>query len=152
MRLQICRKKRRIDPGEAGCLTFMKRWGIDVSELMPWMHNHLSELQTSGLLATGVILVLALVLLNRAASELHRSRSQRMKSEQTFQRLQALLETRDRGETPFESIRGARVSMSGPVVRSSRPLSAKSEPKPAPRSEPRVMPFASRLSSRRQVQ
>jgi hypothetical protein len=115
------------------------------------MNSHIVELQASGLIATGVILVLALILLNRAASELYKSRSQRVKSEQTFERIQSLLATRDRGESPLESMRGSRISMSGPVVRSIRPVSAKSEPKPAPRSEPKVTPFASRPSTRRLV-
>jgi len=115
------------------------------------MNSHIIELQTSGLIATGVILVLALILLNRAASELYKSRSQRLKSEQTFERIQTLLAARDRGESPFESVRGGRVSMSGPVVRGSRPLSVKSEPKPAPRNEPKVTPLATRLSARRSV-
>ena len=115
------------------------------------MNSHIVELQTSGLIATAIILVLALILLNRAASELYKSRSQRVKSEQTFERIQTLLAARDRGESPFEGLRGARVSMSGPVVRSSRPMSVKSEPKPAPRSEPKVTPFVTRLSARRTV-
>ena len=122
-----------------------------MSEILAWMNGHIVELQTSGLIATGVILVLALILLNRAASELYKSRSQRVKSEQTFERIQSLLASRDRGESPFESVRGGRVSLSGPVVRGSRPMSVKSEPKPAPRNEPKVTPFATRLSARRSV-
>lgn len=122
-----------------------------MSEILVWMNSHVVELQTSGLIATGIILVLALILLNRAASELYKSRSQRVKSEQTFERIQSLLATREQGGSPFESIRGGRVSMSGPVARSSRPLSVKSELKPAPRNEPKVTPFATRLSARRSV-
>lgn len=122
-----------------------------MSEILPWMQSHVVELQTSGLIATGIILVLALILLNRTASELYKSRSQRVKSEQTFERIQTLLAARDRGESPLESMRGGRVTMSGPVVRSSRPVSAKAEPKPAPRNEPKVTPFATRLSARRLV-
>jgi hypothetical protein len=113
------------------------------------MNSHVVELQTSGLIATGVILVLALILLNRAASELYKSRSQRVKSEQTFERIQSLLAARESGGSSLESIRGGRVSMSGPVVRGTRPLSVKSEPKPSPRNEPKVTPFATRLSARR---
>lgn len=119
-----------------------------MAEILTWMHNNIVELQISGLVATGIILLLALVLLNRAASELYKSRSQRVKSEQAFERIQTLLASRDRGETPFESIRGGRVTMSGPIVRSSRPLSAKAELKPSPRTEPKVTPFVTRVSSR----
>ena len=115
------------------------------------MNSHVVELQTSGLIATGAILVLALILLNRAASELYKSRSQRVKSEQTFERIQNLLAAREHGVTSLESLRNGRISMSGPVVRSSRPMSVKSEPKPAPRNEPKVTPFATRLSARRSV-
>ena len=123
-----------------------------MSEILVWMNSHVVELQTSGLIATGIILVLALILLNRAASELYKSRSQRVKSEQTFERIQSLLSAREQGgSSPFESIRSGRVSMSGPVARSSRPLSVKSELKSAPRNEPKVTPFASRLSARRSV-
>jgi biopolymer transport protein ExbB/TolQ len=119
-----------------------------VSEILPWMQSHIVELQTSGLVVTAIILLLALIMLNRAASELYKSRSQRVKSEQTFERIQTLLAARDRGESPLEGIRGGRITMSGPVVRSSRPISAKTEPKPAPRSEPKVTPFVTRGSSR----
>ncbi len=119
-----------------------------MSEILPWMNSHIAELQTSGLVVTGIILLLALIMLNRAASELYKSRSQRVKSEQTFERIQTLLASRDRGKSPLESVRSGRVTMSGPVVRSSRPVSAKAEPKPAPRTEPKVTPFASRVSSR----
>ena len=121
-----------------------------MSEILVWMNSHIVELQISGLIATGVILVLALILLNRAASELYRSRSQRLKSEQTFQRIQTLLTARENGVSPFESARGSRVSMSGPIVRSARPLSVKSDPKPSPRNEPKVAPF-NRLNTRRSM-
>ena len=110
------------------------------------MHNNIIELQTSGLIVTAVILLLALVLLNRAASELHRSRSQRVKSEQTFERIESLLSARV--DSSFEGIRGGRVTMSGPVVRSSRPMNAKAELKPAPRTEPKVTTLSARLASR----
>lgn len=58
------------------------------------------ELQTSGLLATCIILLLALVLLNRAAGELYRSRSSRASSEQMFERIHVVLSAaRERGDT-----------------------------------------------------
>lgn len=70
-----------------------------MSDLLPWVHAHITELQSSGLLATCVILLLALVLLNRAASELYQSRSQRLNSEQTFERIHVLLSAaRENGE------------------------------------------------------
>lgn len=68
------------------------------------------ELQTSGLIATCIILLLALVLLNRAASELYRSRSSRVSNEQTFERIHVLLSAaRERDEADLsEAVSSAR--------------------------------------------
>ncbi len=81
-----------------------------MSDLMPWVQTHIMELQTSGLVATCVVLLLALALLNRAASELYRSRSQRVNSEHTFERIHVLLSAaRDRDEAGLgEAISRAR--------------------------------------------
>ena len=65
--------------------------GDEVADLMPWVHAHIMELQSSGLIATCIILLLALVLLNRTASELHRSRSSRANNERSFERIHFLL-------------------------------------------------------------
>ena len=62
-----------------------------MSNVLPWVHTHIIELQASGLAAACIILVLALVLLNRAANELSRSCVQRAASEPVFERLYAAL-------------------------------------------------------------
>lgn len=70
-----------------------------MSDLLPWVHAHIIELQASGLVAACVILLLALVLLNRAANELNRSYVQRANSEPVFERIHVLLSAaRERGE------------------------------------------------------
>ena len=74
--------------------------GDQVSDLLPWVHGHIVELQASGLVAACIILLLALVLLNRAADELNRSYRQRANSEPMFERIRLMLSAaRDRGET-----------------------------------------------------
>ena len=73
--------------------------GDQVSDLLPWVHAHIIELQASGLVAACVILLLALVLLNRAANELNRSYVQRSNSEPVFEKIHVLLSAaRERGE------------------------------------------------------
>jgi hypothetical protein len=73
--------------------------GDRVSNLLPWVHTHVVELQASGLAAACIILLLALVLLNRAANELNRSYIQRANSEPVFERIHVLLSAaRERGE------------------------------------------------------
>ena len=70
-----------------------------MSDLLPWVHAHIVELQASGLVAACVVLLLALVLLNRAANELNRSYLQRASSEPVFERIHVLLSAaRERGE------------------------------------------------------
>ncbi|MFZ1992138.1 MAG: hypothetical protein WAW96_20480 [Alphaproteobacteria bacterium] len=70
-----------------------------MSDLLPWVHAHIVELQASGLVAACIILLLAMVLLNRAANELNRSYLQRASSEPVFERIHGLLSVaRERGE------------------------------------------------------
>ena len=87
-------------------------WGMKVSDLLPWVHAHIIDLQASGLAATCVVLILALILLNRAASELYQSRSERAKSEPAFERIHVLLSAaRERGEGSLsEAINGPRLA------------------------------------------
>ena len=74
--------------------------GDRVSDLLPWVHAHIIELQASGLVAACIILLLALALLNRAANELNRSYMQRANSEPVFERIHVLLSAaRERGES-----------------------------------------------------
>ena len=125
--------------------------GAGVSDILPWMQAHVAQLQTGGLIVTGILLILALILLNRVASELHRSRSQRLKSEQTFERLSTLLAARG-GDGAFDELRGSRrVSLSGPVQKSSRKVAAKSEPKPTPRAEPKPPTPSIRMNWRKSL-
>ena len=73
--------------------------GDRVSDLLPWVHAHIVDLQESGLVAACIILLLALVLLNRAANELNRSYRQHAISEPVFERIHVLLSAaRERGE------------------------------------------------------
>ena len=70
-----------------------------MSNLLPWVHAHVVELQAGGLAAACIILLLALILLNRAAEELTRSSVQRARSEPVFERIYGLLSAaRERGE------------------------------------------------------
>jgi len=73
--------------------------GDQVSDLLPWVHTHFVELETSGLVAVSIVLLLALILLNRAANELSRSNLQRASSEPVFERIHVLLSAaRERSE------------------------------------------------------
>jgi len=74
--------------------------GDRVSDILPWVHAHIVELQAGGLVAACIVLLLALVLLNRAANELNRSYLQRASSEPVFERIHVLLSAaRKRGES-----------------------------------------------------
>jgi hypothetical protein len=115
--------------------------GQGILELFHGIQAHASELQVIGLGATFVVLLLALVLLHRVASELDRSRSQRLMSAKTFEQVATILSALESGDTPLGDVRGSRrVSMSGPAQRTTRPIPTKPEVKAAGRSETRPAP------------
>ena len=79
---------------------------MDLTNFLPWMHAHIFELQAGGLVATCVVLLLALALLNRAVSELNRSREQRLSTEPVFERIHmALSAARERGDSELSEAR-----------------------------------------------